>query len=253
MWNVSHVPGKCHANRTSVPGDAGFNGDSRVVIRNAALAVTVDPNVGTGELGLLENADVVLDRDRIRAVGPGAGRSVTGAKVIDGRGKIVLPGFVDLHTHAWQSLIRGCATDKELNGWLGGCVLPLYGAPVTRADAYAGARLSTMDAVNTGVTTLTDWSHAFNADFARGNLQALEEDIQRPESAVRDTGHAPNVPFGADPMSRKCRSGRSGAPSGEPASPAASRVSRRSGGSSGRRFARSPWCSRQVSGRAGRR
>lgn len=27
----------------------------------------------------------------------------------------------------WQALIRGCATDQELNGWLSGCVLPLYG------------------------------------------------------------------------------------------------------------------------------
>jgi len=33
--------------------------------------------------------------------------------------------------------------------------------------------------VNTGVTTMTDWSHAFNADFARGNLQALEDSGMR--------------------------------------------------------------------------
>ncbi|HEX6354975.1 amidohydrolase family protein [Actinophytocola sp.] len=163
--------------RDATPAPAGqrFDGTGRVVVRNAALVVTMDPTLGTGDLGLIENADVVLDGDRIRAVGRGAGRSVAGAKVIDGRGKIVLPGFVDLHTHAWQSLIRGCATDKELNGWLGGCVLPLYGAPVTAQDAYAGARLSTLDAVNTGVTTMTDWSHAFNADFARGNLRALAD------------------------------------------------------------------------------
>lgn len=153
----------------------GFDGTGRVVIRNASLVVTMDPAVGSGALGLLENADVVFEKDKIKAVGPGAGKSVTGARVVDGRGKIVMPGFVDLHTHAWQSLIRGCATDQELNGWLGGCVLPLYGAPVTGEDAYAGARLSTLDAVNTGVTTMTDWSHAFNADFARGNLAALEE------------------------------------------------------------------------------
>lgn len=161
------------------PAGQDFDGSGRVVIKNASLVVTMDPAVGEGDLGLLENADVVLDGDKIKAVGPGAGKSVRGAKVVDGRGKIVMPGFVDLHTHAWQSLIRGCATDQELNGWLGGCVLPLYGAPVTGEDAYAGAHLATLDAVNTGVTTMTDWSHAFNADFARGNIQALEDSGMR--------------------------------------------------------------------------
>jgi 5-methylthioadenosine/S-adenosylhomocysteine deaminase len=153
------------------------DGRGRVVIKNASLVVTMDPTVGSGDLGILENADVMLDRDRIKAVGPGL--STAGARVVDGRGKIVLPGFVDMHTHAWQSLIRGCATDKELNGWLGGCVLPLYGARVTGADAYAGARLSTLDELSTGVTTMTDWSHAFNADFAKGNLQALTDSGMR--------------------------------------------------------------------------
>lgn len=99
--------------------------------------------------------------------------------MVDGRGKIVMRGFVDLHTHLWQSLIRGCVTDRELNGWLGGCVLPLQGTPVSGADAYAGAHLSTLDAISTGVTTVTDWSHPFNADFARGNLKALVESRQR--------------------------------------------------------------------------
>jgi 5-methylthioadenosine/S-adenosylhomocysteine deaminase len=96
--------------------------------------------------------------------------------VVDGRGKIVLPGFVDLHNHLWQALIRGCAGDNELNGWLGRCVLPFYrNAPVTDADGYAGARLASLDVVSTGITTVTDWSHDFNADFARGNLRALDE------------------------------------------------------------------------------
>ncbi len=147
-------------------------GGGRTLIRNASMVLTMDPALGT-----LENADVLIDGDRIAAVGQGV--AAGNAKVIDGRGKIVMPGFVDLHTHLWQSLIRGCATDKELDGWLGGCVLPLQGSPVTGADAYAGARLSTLDAIATGVTTVTDWSHAFNADFARGNLQALLDSKQR--------------------------------------------------------------------------
>ncbi len=172
------------ADRSAAPAvsAAGEGGTGRVVIRDASLVLTMDPHLGNGPLGMLEDADVVVVRDRITAVGrdlPEAGTVDAATRFIDGHGKIVLPGFVDLHTHAWQSLIRGCATDQELNGWLGGCVLPLYGLPISDADAFAGVRLSTLDSIATGITTMTDWSHAFNIDFGRGNLRALTESRQR--------------------------------------------------------------------------
>ncbi|GAB2847565.1 amidohydrolase family protein [Lentzea nigeriaca] len=148
------------------------NETGRTLIRNASMVLTMDSALGT-----LEDADVLIEGDHVASVGKGM--SAAGAKVIDGKGKIVMPGFVDLHTHLWQSLIRGCATDKELNGWLNGCVLPLRGSPVDGTDAYAGTRLSTLDSISTGVTTVTDWSHAFNPDFARGNLRALTDSKQR--------------------------------------------------------------------------
>lgn len=152
---------------------ADVDGGGEILIRNASLVLTMDPTVGAGPLGRLDDADVLIDRDRIAAVGEDLPDD--GARVLDGHGKIVLPGFVGLHNHLWQALIRGCATDKDLNGWLSGCVLPLYGSPISAADGYAGARLSTLDLLSSGVTTVTDWSHAFNADFALGNLRALEE------------------------------------------------------------------------------
>jgi len=156
---------------TAEPGDA-FDGSGRVLIRNASLVLTMDP-----ALGRLADSDVLIEGAKIKAVGKGL--DARGARVIDGRGRIVLPGFVDTHNHLWQSLIRGCAADDNVDGWLGRCVLPLYGAPVTGQDAYAGARLSTVDLVGTGVTTVTDWSHAFNTGFADGNLRALADSKMR--------------------------------------------------------------------------
>ena len=76
----------------------------------------MDPTVGAGELGLIENADILLDGDKIAEVGKNL--QVNNAQVVDATGKIVMPGFVDVHNHLWQSLIRGCGTDKDLIGWL---------------------------------------------------------------------------------------------------------------------------------------
>jgi len=102
-----------------------------------------------------------------------------GVRIIDGRGTIVMPGFVDTHDHLWQSLIRGCAADDDLNGWLNRCVSPLNTSPFSETDAYAGVRLSTTGLIDTGVTTAVDWSHAFNPGFVRGNLRALTDSKMR--------------------------------------------------------------------------
>ena len=145
------------------------------LIRHASLVLTMDPHRGDGGmLGRLEDADVLILGDQIAAVG-NVGPPWAGVRVIDGRGLIVMPGFVDTHDHLWQSIIRGCAADGDLLVWLGRCVRPLRTPLFSESDAYAAVRLSTTGLITTGVTTVVDWSHAFNPDFVRGNLRALND------------------------------------------------------------------------------
>jgi 5-methylthioadenosine/S-adenosylhomocysteine deaminase len=144
---------------------------SRTLIRNADLVMTMEPRLGAGELGLIASAAVLIEDDHIAAVGQGLDGA--GASIIDATGKIVLPGFVDVHNHLWQSLIRGCGTSLAVGDWLQTCVFPVGRLNVTAQEAYAVVRLSTLDLLSTGVTTVVDWSHAFSPDFARGNVQAL--------------------------------------------------------------------------------
>jgi 5-methylthioadenosine/S-adenosylhomocysteine deaminase len=143
------------------------------LIRNAALVLTMDATVGQGDLGIIADADVLIVGDTIAAVGKQLPRH--GADVIDATGKIVMPGFVDTHNHLWQSLIRGCGANGDVNGWLAACVFPLFGFNFSQADVYAGVRLSTLDLIATGVTTTVDWSHAFTPAFVRANIQALSD------------------------------------------------------------------------------
>jgi 5-methylthioadenosine/S-adenosylhomocysteine deaminase len=147
----------------------------RTLIRNAALILTMDPTQGTGDLGVIEGADLLLVGDKIAAVGKPLRED--GSQIIDATSKIVMPGFVDVHNHLWQSLIRGCQADQDLIGWLETCVFPLANPAITPSEmeAYAGCRLSTLDLITTGVTTVVDWSHSFSPAFARGNIRALDE------------------------------------------------------------------------------
>ncbi|HWD56048.1 MAG TPA: amidohydrolase family protein, partial [Acidimicrobiales bacterium] len=52
---------------------------------------------GTGAAPV--RADVVIEGERVVAIGPDAGAAAGDAAVIDADGQLVTPGFVDLHTH----------------------------------------------------------------------------------------------------------------------------------------------------------
>ena len=143
-----------------------------VLIRNAALIMSMDPSVGEGPLGLLKDSDLLLIGDTIKAIGPNL---QTRGETIYATGKIVLPGFVDVHNHLWQTLIRGCGTNLDLLDWLKECTFAFKRLPYTEADIAAGVRLSTLDLITTGVTTVADWSPASSQAFVRGNLRALDE------------------------------------------------------------------------------
>jgi 5-methylthioadenosine/S-adenosylhomocysteine deaminase len=153
----------------------GHADQPRTLIRNAALILTMDPTMGKGALGVLEEGDILLVGDKIAAVGKNLQEQ--GGQTVDATGKIVMPGFVDVHNHLWQSLIRGCMADQDLNGWLEACVFPLANPAMSpsETEVYAGVRLSTLDLIMTGVTTVVDWSHSFSPAFARGNIRALSE------------------------------------------------------------------------------
>ncbi len=69
-----------------------------VLIDDIGELVTNDPGEGDGLLGIVRDAAVVIDGDRIAWVGPASAAPAADAR-IDARGAAVLPGFVDSHAH----------------------------------------------------------------------------------------------------------------------------------------------------------
>ncbi|WP_040605766.1 amidohydrolase family protein [Salisaeta longa] len=70
----------------------------RMAFTNARL-ITMDP-ARTGD-GVIENGTIVINRNRIAAVGPAADVSIPdGTTVIDAAGRTIMPGLVDVHAHA---------------------------------------------------------------------------------------------------------------------------------------------------------
>lgn len=102
------------------------------VITNIGSLVTNDPSLGTGPLGLVEDAAVVMADGRIAWVGP-AGRAPAADEVVDAGGRAVLPGFVDSHSH----LVFGGDRTQEFNARMSGTPYSAGGIRTTVAATRA--------------------------------------------------------------------------------------------------------------------
>lgn len=78
-----------------------------------------------------------------------------GDEVIDARGMRLHPGFVNGHTHAAMTLLRGVGSDLRLRAWLEDCIWPAE-RQMTAADVYWGARLAAIEMVRSGTVKFFD-------------------------------------------------------------------------------------------------
>jgi 5-methylthioadenosine/S-adenosylhomocysteine deaminase len=139
---------------------------NRTLIRGGTV-LSMDP-----EIGDLPTGDVLIEDDKIVAVQPEISAD---AEVIDAKGFIVIPGFVDTHRHTWETAIRGCAPNATLDDYFVE-VLDTF-APLYRPeDVYASNLAGALECINAGITTLVDWSHINNTpEHPDAAIRALQE------------------------------------------------------------------------------
>lgn len=117
--------------------------------------VSMDP-----ALGDLRQGDLLIEGDRIAAVGPRI--EVADAEVVDAREMIVLPGFVDTHRHTWQTCVRHRYADIDPQIYFAE-MLGRKGAAYRPEDVYVATLLGAVSALDSGITTMLDWSHVQNS------------------------------------------------------------------------------------------
>jgi cytosine/adenosine deaminase-related metal-dependent hydrolase len=114
---------------------------------------------------------VVISGDRITAVGPGPlPAQYAAAERVDGAGLLATPGLVNAHTHLYQWLTRGYATDSSLFDWLTALYPVWAGLDAELVHAAAAANLGWL--ALTGCSTSTDHHYIFPA--GRGDLLEAE-------------------------------------------------------------------------------
>ncbi|WP_273889156.1 amidohydrolase family protein [Rubrobacter naiadicus] len=139
----------------------------RTLIRGGHI-ISMDP-----EIGDIPGGDLLIEGEEIAAVAPSV--EASGCEVVDASGAIVIPGFVDSHRHTWETSARGIAPDVTLDGYFD-LVLDRIAPAYRPEDVYAGNLLGALEAVDSGITTLLDWSHINNTpDHADEAIRALSE------------------------------------------------------------------------------
>ena len=103
---------------------------------------------------LLSDAFVAVEGERILSVSQTRPEG-TFDEVIDGKGNVLMPGFVNAHTHVPMTLLRGYGGGCDLQTWLNKWIFPAEAKLDDRAVA-AGTGLGLAEMIASGTTTIAD-------------------------------------------------------------------------------------------------
>lgn len=114
--------------------------------------------------------DILIENDRISQIGNNLNPTNVD-KVIDGRNRTIVPGFIQTHIHLCQTLFRGQADDLELLDWLKKRIWPLE-ASHDEESIYYSAMLGIGEMIQSGTTSIVDME---TVRYTSSAFQALSE------------------------------------------------------------------------------
>jgi cytosine/adenosine deaminase-related metal-dependent hydrolase len=121
--------------------------ETSTLYTNAAI-ITINPS-----REIILDGGILVSGSRILAIGKTStllqSRLSPNTKTISLKGRIILPGLINTHSHLAQSLLRGLAEDLPLHSWLCDAICPLE-ASYEQDDGYVAARLTIAEMLKVG-------------------------------------------------------------------------------------------------------
>ncbi len=119
-----------------------------ILIKGASVVVTQDR-----ERRILRDFDILIEDHRISSIARDI--SATADVVLEAKGKLVMPGLINTHTHIPMNLFRGVADDMGLMEWLEKKIWPME-RKLNPYHIRAGALLGMLESLKMGTTTIFD-------------------------------------------------------------------------------------------------
>ncbi len=155
----------------------------KLLIRGATILTMEGPDA------IIDIGEILIEDGWITHVGlPGsASGSFDMDEIIEADGQVAMPGFVNCHTHASMTLLRGYADDLPLMQWLSEKIWPFEGK-MTSEDIYWGAMLACLEMIKSGTTCFGDMY-----DFMHSVARAVEQTGMRAMLSRGMIGISPNA------------------------------------------------------------
>jgi 5-methylthioadenosine/S-adenosylhomocysteine deaminase len=135
-----------------------------LLVTNATI-VTMDP-----DRHVILNGIVATNGDTIAFIGSGSDfqmstmKGVAAKQTIDAKGKLIMPGLINGHTHIPMVLMRGLIDDVTLDDWLRKYIFPAEAKNVTEDFVRWGSRLGLAEMIRSGTTTFADMYYFEDAE-----------------------------------------------------------------------------------------
>ena len=114
-----------------------------------------------------KRTDILIKGNRIAKIASNINEPAD--NIINGTGKLAMPGLMNAHTHAAMTLLRGYSDDLPVKEWLETKIWPLE-ATLTEEDVYWGAKLACLEMIRTGTTFFNDMYWHYH-----GTARAVDE------------------------------------------------------------------------------
>jgi len=139
-----------------------------ILIINAHI-LTVDKDMNTIQRGfVLINNTKIVDLGSMDKFHSAYGNKLDVKEEIDALGDLILPGFINAHSHFAMTLFRGLADDLPLMEWLNSYIWPIE-AKLKPEDCFIGTQLAAIEMIQGGTTSACDMYF-----YEEKSLDALE-------------------------------------------------------------------------------
>jgi cytosine/adenosine deaminase-related metal-dependent hydrolase len=143
----------------------------RRILIKGGVVLTLDRRIGD-----FAQADVLIEDGKIREVRPNLAVSADAAAVIDAANRIVIPGFIDTHSHSYQGLLRNIMPNgllsPDYNRDVQSTLTPVY----EPEDAYAGELITALGMIEMGTTAIVDISQVSHTpEHSNACIRALQD------------------------------------------------------------------------------
>jgi 5-methylthioadenosine/S-adenosylhomocysteine deaminase len=159
-----------------------------IFIRNANV-VTMDAISGTTPL----TRSIRIENGVISAIGTDL-EPAQGDRVIEGRDRLVAPGFVNAHTHSWEMLYKGRYDNLPLELWMAMSYPILGDSRVEPELIRLRTKLFAIESLKAGVTTVVD-DVLENPGQDREQLNAVFDSYEELGIRANISGHVISKPF----------------------------------------------------------